>query len=283
MKRNSPPINLCASVPLWFLPLSLAITAARGCLYCRMPRTIIALLAAVLVAAATVGATCRKADGAKVYTGVYVSLGDSVAAGNGSSDPKTTSFVALLAKDEGGRETLNAAVAGATTKDVIEKQLPAVLATTAEANLAFITISVGGNDLAALIPNATCQQDPLPASCPLDDALRSVDANLREIMTRLRAAHPATPIVLLAYPNFFSGTGHPFEAPAARVLPRLDDTIRVVAAAFPHTAAADAAPAFEGRGPELTHVLDPVFDPHPNDAGHRLIADAFAAALAHVE
>ena len=46
-----------------------------------------------------------------------------------------------------------------------------------------------------------------------------------------------------------------------------------------HTALAAAAPAFEGEGATLTHVLDPHFDPHPNDAGHRAIADAFEAAL----
>jgi lysophospholipase L1-like esterase len=241
---------------------------------------ILVALAALLVL--TTAATCRKSDGTKVYTGIYVSIGDSIAAGNGSSNPKTTSFVADLARDEGNLETLNAAVAGATTRDVLEKQLPSVLAATAEADLAFITISVGGNDLAGLIPNPACVQDPLPASCPLDDALRSVDANLREIMTTLRAAHPGTPIVLLAYPNFFSGTGHAFEAPAGRVLPRLDVVIRAVAASFPHAGVADAAPAFEGRGPELTHTLDRVFDPHPTDAGHRLIADAFVAALAAI-
>ena len=42
---------------------------------------------------------------------------------------------------------------------------------------------------------------------------------------------------------------------------------------------ADAASAFDGKGGSLTHVLDEKFDPHPNDAGHRLIADAFVNAL----
>jgi lysophospholipase L1-like esterase len=237
------------------------------------------LALAVTVIAVSVAATCRKADGTKVYSGVYVSLGDSVAAGNGSSDPRATSYVADLARDEGGLETLNLAVAGATTQDVIDVQVPDMLAETGGADLAFITISVGGNDLAGLIPNPACVQDPLPPSCPLDATLRAVDAHLRQIMTSLRAARPDTPIVLLAYPNFFSGTGHAFEAPAARVLPRLDDVIKAVGASFAHTGVADAAPAFEGRGGELTHVLDPAFDPHPNDAGHRLIADAFVQAL----
>ena len=166
---------------------------------------------------------------------------------------------------------------------MIDKQLPQIDDAAAGKTIAFITISVGGNDLAALIPNATCQQDPLPPSCPLDDALASVERNLDEIMRDIRARDQKTPVVLLLYPNFFSGTGHVFEAPAARVLPRLDSVIARVAGRYPHTGVADAAPAFEGKGQLLTHVLDPQFDPHPNDAGHRLIADAFEAALKQIK
>lgn len=218
---------------------------------------------------------------AKKYEGVYVSLGDSVAAGNGSSDKASTSFAALLATDE-GVPLVNLAVSGYTTTDVIAKELPQIEAEVAGRRVAFITISVGGNDLAALIPNATCQQDPLPASCPLDEALTGVDGRLQSILDGLRVRYPDAPIVLLMYPNFFSGTGHVFEAPAARVLPRLDEVIARVAARNSHAAAADAAPPFEGKGATLTHVLDSKFDPHPTDAGHRLIADAFVAALKRV-
>jgi hypothetical protein len=63
------------------------------------------------------------------------------------------------------------------------------------------------------------------------------------------------------------------------VLPRLDEVIRAVASKHPHTAVADPSAVFEGRGGELTHVLDTTFDPHPNDAGHRVIADAFINVL----
>jgi lysophospholipase L1-like esterase len=216
------------------------------------------------------------------YEGVYLSLGDSVAAGNGATDRASTSFAALLAKDEGWLAVENLGVAGATTGDVIRKQLPQIDAALAGRKIAFITISIGGNDLGALIPNATCQQEPVPASCPLDDALAGVTKNLDEIMRQLREQHAGTPIVLLLYPNFFSGTGHAFEAPAARVLPRLDEAIAGVAARYKHAAVARTAAVFEGEGARLTHVLDPRFDPHPNDAGHRLIADAFVAALKDV-
>lgn len=240
-------------------------------------------MALVLAMALMLATACGGSSTAKSYSGLYISLGDSVAAGNGASDRATTSFVALLAKDEGGLETANLAVAGATTGDVIEKQLAQAAEAARGKKLAFITISAGGNDLAALIPNTSCQLDPLPASCPLDDELAKVEANLDTIMKRLRAVDGRTPIVLLLYPNFFSGTGHPFEAPASRVLPRLDDVIARVAGKYQHTGVALGAPPFEGRGGQLTHTLDPAFDPHPNDAGHRALADAFEEALRRVK
>jgi lysophospholipase L1-like esterase len=229
----------------------------------------------LLLAACTTGTS-----GKKTYSGAYLSLGDSIAAGNGASDPATTSFVALLAHDEGNLVLDNLAVAGATTRDVIDKQLPAI---DHNQSLAFITISVGGNDLAALIPNPACVQDPLPAACPLDSALADVQANFDQILKTLRDAYPDAPIAVLLYPNFFSGTGSPLEAPAARVLPRLDQALSDVAAKYDHTAVAITAPDFEGQGRTLTHLLDPTPDPHPTDAGHRLIATAFIAALHRVK
>jgi len=234
------------------------------------------LMMAMVVLTACGGSSARH------YEGVYLSLGDSVAAGYGASDRASTSFAALLARDEGGLAVENLGVAGTTTGDVIQKQLPQIDAALAGRKIAFITISTGGNDLGALIPNPTCQEEPVPAACPLDDALAGVTRNLDGIMRQLRAKHGSTPIVLLLYPNFFSGTGHVFEAPAARVLPRLDEAIAAVAARYKHTAVARTAAVFEGEGARLTHVLDPRFDPHPNDVGHRLIADAFIAALKDV-
>jgi lysophospholipase L1-like esterase len=230
----------------------------------------------------TLAASACRGSSSHAYSGTYLSLGDSIAAGNGASDKSATAFVPLLAHAEGGLDVLNVAEAAATTRDVLDKQLPGVLGGKPK-KLAFITISIGGNDLAALIPNTTCQQDPLPATCPLDAALAQVERNVGEIMTRLRGNYPVTPIVVLLYPNFFSGTGHPFEGPAQRVIPRLDEVLGRVAARYPHTALATTAAAFEGKGATVTHVLDPQFDPHPTDAGYRLIADAFIAALKSVK
>jgi lysophospholipase L1-like esterase len=241
---------------------------------------VVFLLVCIIAIAGIIGVSCTGSTKASTSAngGVYISLGDSVAAGNGASDPATTSFAALLARDEGAT-LMQLAKAGATTQDVIDTQLPHALDDLRSKKVAFVTVVAGGNDLAALVPNAACVQDPLPAACPLAPALAGVERNLGSILAQLRDAAPTVPIILLAYPNFFSGTGHPFEAPAGRVLPQLDDMIRKVAARYAHTAVADVAPAFEGKGRALTHVLDAKFDPHPTDAGHRIIATTFETAL----
>lgn len=246
---------------------------------------VIAVVGGVAVLAGLVGVVAAFAmlsgsgEGAPSETKAYVSLGDSVAAGSGASDAERTSFAALVAADQDGISLFNAAVAGATTQDMLDEQIARALPALQADRAAFVTISAGGNDLAGLIPNASCVEDPLPDTCPLDAALEGVRANLRTILSYLRDANGRTPIVVLAYPNFFSGTGHAFEAPAARVLPRLNEVIEDVAAEYDHVAVARPAEAFEGHGDTLTGVLAAQFDPHPNDAGHRAIADAMLAAL----
>jgi hypothetical protein len=86
-----------------------------------MPRLAlaVAMLAGVFITACGGGSASRTR-----YEGLYLSLGDSVAAGSGASDSSTTSFAALVAQDAGSIEIANLAVAGATTRDVVEQQLP---------------------------------------------------------------------------------------------------------------------------------------------------------------
>ncbi|MEX2246403.1 MAG: GDSL-type esterase/lipase family protein, partial [Dehalococcoidia bacterium] len=142
---------------------------------------------------------CGSDDGDLPGQKVYVSLGDSVAAGNGASDARSTGFAAVLAQRR-AVELQNFAAAGATTSDVIERQLDRALRTIEEGDVAFVTISAGGNDFAGLIPNASCVEDPLPASCPIDETLLGVEANLREILARIRKADADVLVLLLGYP-----------------------------------------------------------------------------------
>jgi lysophospholipase L1-like esterase len=239
-------------------------------------------LITLAIALALLLSSCSRASsGPKTYSGTYLSLGDSIAAGTGASNPAATSFVALLAHDEGGLSLTNLAVPGIATDQVIDNQLPQALAD--RPPVAFITISAGINDLTPLLHNPGCGQAPLPSSCPLDETLTHVEQNFDKILKTLRDAYPDAPIVLLLYPNLYSGTDSPLDGPAQNVVPRLDDVLARVAARYEHTAVATTAADFDGRGNQLTHILEPGHDSHPNDAGHRLIADAFIAALERVK
>lgn len=247
---------------------------------------ILAVVAGVLTLLAIGGAMFAAAslgdDEGPAEERIYVSLGDSVAAGSGASDPAVTGFVALVAARE-DVTAFNVAVAGATTQLVVDEQLARVLSVVQSGRVDFITISAGGNDLASLIPNASCVEEPLPDSCPVDEMLDGVEARLGTIIAYLRESDRQAPIVLVGYPNFFSGTGHAFEAPASRVLPMFNERLAALAARYDRVVVAEPAAAFEGRGGELTGVLAERFDPHPNDAGHEVIAEAVSAALEEIE
>jgi lysophospholipase L1-like esterase len=246
-------------------------------------KAVIAFVAAVGAFAAAVVLTfvVRDDSGASAPRDIYFSLGDSIAAGNGVADPERDGFVAVLAQERGIEHVFNAARAGATSAEVYEEQLARALPSTQAGSVSLITISAGGNDLAGLIPNADCVIEPLPPTCPLEDALDGVEANIDRILRDLRDANRVVPIVVLAYPNLFSGTGHAWEAPAGRVLPRLNERLRAVAGRYDGVAVAE--PTFDGRGDELTGVNAALFDPHPNAAGHRVIAEAFDAAVEELE
>jgi lysophospholipase L1-like esterase len=235
-------------------------------------------LMALLVGVVLITVACGNRDESEptVPQELYISLGDSIAAGSGSSEPQA-SFPAIVAGDL-GVELENLSVSGATTSDVLSNQIPRIAEVADGRAVGLITVSAGGNDLAALIPNSACVEDPVPSSCPLNDTLFNVAAGLGFIVDELRLMFPETPIVLLAYPNFFSNTGHPYEAPATRVLPDFARVVQGVAASHLRGNIAVAAPSFDGDGGALTHLLDEPSDPHPNDAGHEAIADAVLEA-----
>lgn len=242
----------------------------------------VGMLAALALLVYFVAAAGGSPSGGEPPGDVYISMGDSVAAGNGASDASTTSFASLIAARQ--EVTLyNVAKAGAATRQVLDEQLPLVLPILGSDRVRFITISAGGNDFAALIPNAACTEDPPPPACPLDEALAGVAARLDEILRFLRDANARVPIVLLGYPNFFKGTGHAWEAPAGRVLPQLVDAMQSAASKYARVTVATPSFSEQSRSKALTHVLDEPFDPHPNDAGHAIIADAIEAALEEIE
>lgn len=216
--------------------------------------------------------------------GVYVAMGDSVAAGLGASQPAATGYAALVRDaldDRYGNDVRleNLAVAGHSTDDVIEQEIPQARGILASEEVTLITLTLAGNDLYAELTHPDCVDDPASPACPLKEALDGIEANLDTILSDLRAAAgPDMPVIVTTYPNFFSIPGHPLEQRAGYALRRLNEVIR--ASAGRHGAlVAELETAFDGWADELTHVMETPMNPHPNDAGHRLIAEAVMEAL----
>ena len=216
--------------------------------------------------------------------GVYLALGDSVAAGSGASDPATTSYVGLVADalrtlfgDTMTVESL--ATAGHTTQLLIDEQLGRAVELFEVGDVRLVTITIGGNDLGIYAAHQACVLDPANPDCPLEDGLLEVEERLDEIFGRLRAAAgPDVPIVVQLYPNLFSGTGHQFTQQAETAFRLLNGVITGVARSH-DVLRADPRRAFQGEGRVLTHLLDDVPDAHPNDAGYQEIAEAFLEEL----
>ncbi len=212
----------------------------------------------------------------------YLALGDSLAAASGASSPDR-GYVPLLAAAltrQFGDELMprNLSKAGATTQTLLDEQVPEAEAALRAGDVLLITIDIGGNDFAPLFGNQDCVGPTPSPNCPLASVLDPVQARLDTIFSRLRTAGPETPMAVLLYPNLFSGSGHPFEAPAAAALSKLDDVLRAAAARY-RFIVVDPWDAFQGKSLQLTGVGAATFDPHPNDAGYAVLAQAMESVL----
>ncbi len=257
----------------------------------------------VLAALALVALACGGGQSAPVATatptleatlepsvGVYLPLGDSIAAGQGASATLSTSYMALVVEALRSRfgptlQLHSLAVSGHTTQDLIDEQLPQAVARLQEGDVRVVTITIGGNDLFQYSSEPICIEFPSDPACPLEDGLLEVEQRLDRILGELRAAGPEAIIVIQVYPNLFSGTGDRqfggvmvFEQAAQTAFDLLNGVIIAVAQRN-DVLVADPRAAFDGRGGELSHLLDSEPDAHPNDAGYRVIADAFLDAL----
>jgi lysophospholipase L1-like esterase len=193
----------------------------------------------------------------------YMALGDSIAAGYGAI-PATEGYVYLLYQDgviDSVQNTLfcNAAVPGATSKNVLDYQVPQVALF--QPNV--ITITVGGNDLFQIMAGAD------PAQVLNDFAL-----NLQQILYQLRTQLPNTRIYIsnqYAVPEI---------AGSDQIIPAFNNVVSQVAGAFGVTVV-DVYSAFEGRnGLLLIERHDAAPDQaHPTNAGYRAIANAFEAVI----
>jgi lysophospholipase L1-like esterase len=230
----------------------------------------------------------------------YVALGDSVAVGEGASDPEATGYVPLLgrhlaetftpgqAASAPGAQTTgsyfhvtNFAVGGETSETLISGgQLQAALELIESRNsngspaddVKVITLSVGGNDLTPLFDYCP-SVGPLECQIRAGEVLDSYGQHLFVILGQLRtAAGPESRIVVMTYYNPLVNPACPLAGyvdVAELIRAGLNTAITSVAATVP--------------GVEIADVGNVVFDAndvrpdclHPTDAGHAKIADTF--------
>jgi lysophospholipase L1-like esterase len=147
---------------------------------------------------------------APAASGGYVALGDSYTSGLG-----TTKFIASSGACKRSRQSyayligrkLSAfrACAGATTEDVLDKQLKAFPGTTK-----LVTITIGGNDAGFADVLSTCLLGrPAICSSRIEAASRFIrdklPARLRKTYAAIRKRAPKATVVVAGYPRLFAG------------------------------------------------------------------------------
>ncbi|GGN76457.1 lipase 1 [Actinoplanes lobatus] len=224
--------------------------------------------------------------GAAVAAVDYVALGDSYAAGTGSSASgdscgrRSTGYPALWAASHAVTSYQNLACARDRTSDVLSEQISAL-----GAGSDLVTLTVGGNDIGFIDTIVTCvlwsDDSCLGAIADGNEILENdLPGRLDTVNAAIRAAAPDAEVVVVGYPWLFE----PGTCPGGLSLvkrqalndtaDRLDDLIAARAQAAGFTFA-DVRTAFEGHRvcsgtPWLNRVdlLALTATYHPNDTGY---------------
>ena len=221
----------------------------------------------------------------------YLALGDSLAAGYGAM-PATNGYTYQLYQQgvfDKVSNTLfaNAAMPGATSEDVLHYQVPQVhhfLSSEHPAAPTVITLSVGGNDLIALL-NDILNGPPVP---DVPAALFALSLRLEAILAALCSEAPAARIYignLYTIHNFPVSTDD-IVAGFNFFLGRAVANANAPASCNGRVRIADVFAAFGGtEGPQQGLLLvnrngAGRFEVHPTNAGYRAMASAYKAAHA---
>lgn len=170
------------------------------------PRTIVLTAA---VASVTGLGLVPTADAASVR---YVALGDSYSAGvgagsyissSGSCDRSPNAYSALWAAAHAPSSYASVACSGATTTDVINKQLSALSSSTT-----LVSITIGGNDEnfggimqdCNLKGTTTCVNEINAAKA---DATAHLPAKLAKVYSAIKSKASNAHVVVLGYPDFY--------------------------------------------------------------------------------
>lgn len=263
-----------------------------------MRRTLILIaVAAFVVVSAVVPAAADSPRGSAV-----LAVGDSVAAGIGSSNPDKIGYVPRFHRALRSEsctednpeacphvELVSFAVPGATSDTLVADQLnPAVAEIAARAadgdpnnDVEYITVTIGGNDAFEPII-AACAAGVTPACAgTIQTVFGTYQANLATILGTLRAAAPDAEIGIMTYYNPLGSCDlADLEELADLVLEGggplpagLNDIIRGVAGATQVTTVETFGLLGERDYVGGSDCL------HPDNSGHKKIARAFARAL----
>ena len=210
-----------------------------------------------------------------------MALGDSIAAGY-KAMPVTSGYAYLLY--QGGvfdriPHTLfcNAAVPGASSRDVLLHQVPQALIVPVNGGFSphYITLTVGGNDLLAILHFAATHPDQSQVLQFAQQVLGDYARNLGQSLAQLRAGLPQAKIFVAnqyAIPEIQAIL--PF---TDLVVDSFNAVVAQVVAQFPNVFLVDAHEAFLDRS-SLLLVERPgssPFEVHLTSAGHRAMAQAF--------
>ncbi|MGW7238614.1 SGNH/GDSL hydrolase family protein [Streptomyces sp. NPDC054804] len=174
----------------------------------RSPRTVAAASTSALAAVLALWL----AGGASAAKPAYVALGDSYSSGvgagsyvssSGSCQRSTNAYPYLWAAAHAPSSFSNTACSGATTTDVLNKQLGPLDSATG-----LVSISAGGNDVGFSDVLSSCWFSPDSACLSRIAEARSyaehtLPGRLDTLYSAIRAKAPAAHVVVLGYPAFY--------------------------------------------------------------------------------
>jgi lysophospholipase L1-like esterase len=216
----------------------------------------------------------------------YLALGDSIAAGYKVA-PVTQAYPYLLYEDGAFDQitsTLfcNAAVPGATSTDVLVHQVPQALIPFAEGGFHpdNITLTVGGNDLLAILKFAATHQDQAEIVQFANQVLVAYGQNLGAILVRMRSGLPNAKIFVA---NQYTVPEIEAVLPlTGQIIGAFNNVLAQVAGQFPtNVYVVDIYHAFLGRKGLLLverHGASPI-ETHLTTTGHRVMEQAFADVI----
>ena len=217
---------------------------------------------------------------------VYVALGDSLAANVGvtrARDGYVSRFHNQLQLRDGVQYGLrNFGVSGETTGTLIRAgQLDAALAFMRSAEVAYVTIDIGANNLLGHLGSEACGRDLEDPDCRqrVDSAFAQYRPDVEVILGEIEDAAPnATVIFLTAYNPFSLGLGTGFEEDTDRTLVEFN-ALAQAAAEESGALVADGFTPMQRTAATTTHMLDPAPDIHPTPIGFDILAGALLDSL----